>query len=65
MTAMFYDKDRSPIKTVHFGATGYLNYTIALFDEDRRNRYIKIHVENRIGRNISLQVRYQDICMGI
>ena len=43
MTAIFYDKANTPIKTVHFGAAGYLDYTIAPHDEERKTRYIKRH----------------------
>ena len=48
MTAFFYDKDKTPIKTVHFGAAGYADYTIAPHDEDKKARHIKRHkvVEN-------------------
>ena len=34
MIAIFYDKDKTPIKTVHFGAAGYADYTVAPHDED-------------------------------
>ena len=35
LTAIFYDKDKNPIKTVHFGASGFLDYTIAPHDEEQ------------------------------
>ncbi|NDD30538.1 MAG: hypothetical protein EB084_19945 [Proteobacteria bacterium] len=43
MTAIFYDKDLRRIKTVHFGATGYEDYTTAPHDKERKARYIKRH----------------------
>ena len=36
-TAIFYDDDRKKIKTVHFGATGYEDYTTHS-DDDRKKR---------------------------
>ena len=50
MTAIFYDNDKKQIKTVHFGATGYLDYTIAPHDEERRKRYIKRHKDKNLER---------------
>ena len=41
MTANFYDKDKTPIKTVHLGAAGYADYTKTPHDEDKKSRYIK------------------------
>ena len=49
MLAIFYDSDTKQLKTVHFGATGYLDYTIAPHDEERRKRYIKRHKDEEIG----------------
>ena len=43
MTAIFYDHDKIPIKTVHFGAESYDDYTVASHDEDKHARYIKRH----------------------
>ena len=43
MTANFYDDDKIPVKTVHFGAEGYDDYTVAPHDEDKPDRSIKIH----------------------
>ena len=43
MIAIFFDDDKNQVKTVHFGATGYLDYTIAPHDEERRKIYIKRH----------------------
>ena len=31
---IFYDKDTTPIKTVHFGAAGFADYTVGPQDED-------------------------------
>ena len=45
MTAIVYDKDRTPIKTVYFGATGYLDYTTVPNGEYRRNIYIYISIK--------------------
>ncbi|MFM7987032.1 MAG: hypothetical protein ACKPKO_47740, partial [Candidatus Fonsibacter sp.] len=39
-TAMFYDANKQPIKTTHFGATGYPDYTVPPHDEEKRKRYI-------------------------
>ena len=63
MTAIFYDKGKTPMKTVHFGATGFIVYIIAPHDGERRHRYNKTHQE-RIWTIICLVVRYQDICYG-
>ena len=41
-TAIFYDDDRLKIKTVHFGAKGYEDFTIH-GDEERKQRYIQRH----------------------
>lgn len=41
-TAIFYNDDRSKIKTVHFGAKGYEDFTIH-GDEERKQRYIQRH----------------------
>ena len=45
MTAVFYDSDRTKIKTVHFDATGYADYTIS-HDKEMRDRYITRHKSN-------------------
>ena len=47
MTAIFYDNEKKPVKTVHFGATGYPDYAISPHDEERKNRYIKRHKTKR------------------
>ena len=39
MTAIFYDNDKKQIQTVNFGAAGYIDYTIAPHDEERKKRY--------------------------
>jgi hypothetical protein len=41
-TAVFYDENRVKIKTTHFGATGYSDYT-KHGDEERKQRYIERH----------------------
>lgn len=41
MMAIFYDSDKK-VKTIHFGADGYSDYTIHK-DEERRQRYIDRH----------------------
>ena len=48
MTAIFYDDEKIPIKTIHFGAESYDDYTVAPHDKDKKARYIKRHrvVEN-------------------
>ena len=40
MTTIFYDKDKTPIKTIHFGAESYDDYTVAPHDKDKNARYI-------------------------
>ena len=40
-TAIFYDKDKK-IKTTHFGATGYSDYTLSR-DKEQRTRYRNRH----------------------
>ena len=45
MTAIFYDRDRTKIETVHFGATGYADYTVS-HDEDMCKRYITRYKTN-------------------
>ena len=42
MTAIFYNEDMKKIKTTHFGATGYSDYTIHK-DPERKKRYIDRH----------------------
>ncbi len=41
-TAVFYDDERKKIKTTHFGATGYEDYTTH-GDEERKRRYLDRH----------------------
>ena len=41
MISIFCDSDKIHVKSLHFGATGYLDYTIAPHDEERRKIYIK------------------------
>ena len=45
MTAIFYDRDRTNIKMVHFGATGDTDYTIS-HDKEMRDKYITRHKAN-------------------
>ena len=40
-TAIFYEKDKK-IKTTHFGATGYSDYTLSK-DKEQRDRYRNRH----------------------
>jgi hypothetical protein len=44
-TAVFYDENRVKIKTTHFGATGYSDYT-KHGDEESKQRYIERHRNN-------------------
>ena len=46
MTAIFYDENRKIIKTIHFGAEGYTDFTISPHDQDKRKRYIDRHRSN-------------------
>lgn len=41
-TAIFYDENKKKIKTTHFGATGYEDYTTH-GDEERKKRYLDRH----------------------
>ena len=43
--AIFYDKEDKKIKTIHFGATGYSDYTKHK-DKERKARYLKRHKSN-------------------
>ena len=43
MTAIFYNEKQIPIKTVHFGAEGYDDYTVPPHDAEKKARYLKIH----------------------
>ena len=40
MTAIFFDDDKIPIKTVPFGAESYDDYIVAPHEEDKNARYI-------------------------
>lgn len=42
LTAVFLNKDTNKTKLVHFGASGYSDYTIHK-DDDRKMRYISRH----------------------
>ena len=38
LTAIFYDDEQIPIKTVHFGAHGYDDYTVPPHDDDKKGQ---------------------------
>jgi len=44
-TAIFYDNDKKKVKTIHFGASGYSDYTQHK-DPKRKQRYIERHKVN-------------------
>ena len=46
MTALFDYNDKMPIKTVHFGAVGYVDYTVAPHDEEKKDNDIQRHQAN-------------------
>ena len=50
-TDIFYNENKQPVKTVHFGAVGYPDYTIPPHDEERRKRYITRHRANESWNN--------------
>ena len=50
MMAIFYDINNNKIKTVHFGANGYSDYTIHK-DPERKKRYIERHERNEDWNN--------------
>ena len=45
MTALLYENEKKPVKTAHFGAAGYPDYTIYPHDEERKQRQNKRHKE--------------------
>jgi hypothetical protein len=49
LMAIFYDGDKK-VKTIHFGAVGYSDYTIHK-DEARRQRYIDRHRKSEDWEN--------------
>lgn len=49
-TAVFYDDDKKKLKTIHFGAVGYDDFTIHK-DKDRKQRYIDRHRKNENWNN--------------
>ena len=49
LMAIFYDGDKK-VKTIHFGAVGYSDYTIHR-DEARRQRYIDRHRSSEDWKN--------------
>ena len=61
MTALFYDHDKMPIKTVHFGAVGYVDYTVAPHDKEKKERYVKNTKLLRIGMFVCQLEHYQNI----
>ena len=48
MIAIFYEINNNKIKTVHFGANGYSDYTISKNLEQKQG-YINRHKKMRIG----------------
>ena len=50
MMAVFYQDDGKKVKTIHFGADGYSDYTIHK-DEARRQRYIDRHKSSENWNN--------------
>ena len=46
MTAVFYDERRKLIKTIHFGAERYTDYTMPPHDKEKRKQYITRHRTN-------------------
>ena len=45
MTSILYDNENKPVKTVNFGAAGYLDYTISPHNDERKKRNIKRHTK--------------------
>lgn len=45
MKAIFYDKDENKVKTTHFGASGYSDFTLHK-DKERKQRYLNRHKKN-------------------
>jgi len=41
-TAIFYDENRNKVKTTHFGATGYTDFTLS-GDENKKTNYLSRH----------------------
>ena len=39
-------ENKTKIKTVHFGADGYIDYTISPHDKEKRKQYISRHRTN-------------------
>ena len=46
MAAIFYDENRTKIKTVHVGADGYIDYTMPPHDKKKRKQYTSRHRSN-------------------
>jgi len=49
-TALFYNESAQLVKTVHFGATGYPDYTISPHDEEMRKNITR-HKSNESWNN--------------
>ena len=66
LTAIFYDNDKKKIKTTHFGATGYNDYTIynrtkgKSFADERKRLYLQRH-SNENGDYMSASVLSKEI----
>jgi len=45
LMAIFYNNEKQKIKTTHFGASGYSDFTQHK-DEDRKQRYLERHKKN-------------------
>ena len=39
-TAIFYDEERHKIKTTHFGATGYTDFTLTADEYKKENYFV-------------------------
>lgn len=50
-TIVFFDADRNKVKTIHFGAVGYQDYT-KTGDKEQRDRYRDRHSNSRENHNV-------------
>ena len=50
MATFFYNKERTQKKTIHFGASGYDDFT-KTGDEDQKKRYLARHQKNENWNN--------------
>ena len=65
MTAIFYNEEKIPIKTVHFGAEGYDDCTIPPHDADKqRPDILKYTRLGRSGMILQQPARSQGIFYG-